>query len=98
MFSPTLSVEDDGFKQQMEHQTIQRDSPILESMPSGGGGPSGAVARLRQAVDRAVLFCGAQHGALDKFALMVFPMCFCLFTVIYWTTYLSEAHRASRLK
>lgn len=24
MFSPTLSVEEDGFKQQMEHQTIQR--------------------------------------------------------------------------
>ncbi|KAJ8725761.1 hypothetical protein PYW08_003944 [Mythimna loreyi] len=98
VFSPTLSVEEDGFKQQMEHQTIQRDSPILESMPSGGGGPSGFAARLRAAVDRGVMFCGAQHGALDKFALMVFPMCFCLFTVIYWTTYLSEANRASRLK
>ncbi|XP_021185003.1 glycine receptor subunit alpha-2 isoform X3 [Helicoverpa armigera] len=97
MFSPTLSVEDDGFKQQMEHQTIQRDSPILESMPSGSG-PSGFLARLGQAADRGVMFCGAQHGALDKFALMVFPMCFCLFTVIYWSTYLSEAHRASRLK
>lgn len=24
VFSPTLSVEDDGFKQQMDHQTIQR--------------------------------------------------------------------------
>ncbi|CAH0604810.1 unnamed protein product [Chrysodeixis includens] len=94
VFSPTLSVEEDGFKQQMEHQTIQRDSPILESMPSGNG-PSSFLMRLGAKVDRGVMFCGAQHGTLDKFALMLFPMCFCLFTIIYWTTYLSEAHRAS---
>ncbi|XP_026724570.1 glycine receptor subunit alpha-4-like isoform X2 [Trichoplusia ni] len=94
VFSPTLSVEEDGFKQQMEHQTIQRDSPILESMPSGNG-PSSFLMRLGAKVDRGVMFCGAQHGTLDKFALMLFPMCFVLFTIIYWTTYLSEAHRAS---
>lgn len=28
MFSPTLSVEEDGFKQQMDHQTIQRVNNI----------------------------------------------------------------------
>ncbi|XP_075969761.1 glycine receptor subunit alpha-2-like isoform X2 [Anticarsia gemmatalis] len=95
VFSPTLSVEDDGFKQQMDHQTIQRDSPILESMPSANGGGS-FVTRLGSMVDRGVMFCGAQHGALDKFALMIFPVCFLLFNIIYWTTYLSEAHKAMR--
>ncbi|KAM3963051.1 glycine receptor subunit alpha-4 [Aphomia sociella] len=95
VFSPQLSVEDDGFKQQMSHQTIQRDSPILEAMQSSGGGraASGTLARVGEMVERGVMFCGAQHGALDRFALMIFPICFILFNIIYWTTYLSEAHR-----
>ncbi|XP_026758040.1 gamma-aminobutyric acid receptor subunit delta-like isoform X2 [Galleria mellonella] len=96
VFSPQLSVEDDGLKQQMSHQTIQRDSPMLDTIQSsGGGGMSGrgTLARIGALVDSGVMFCGAQHGALDRFALMVFPFCFFLFNVIYWTTYLSEAHR-----
>ncbi|XP_028036799.1 gamma-aminobutyric acid receptor subunit delta-like isoform X2 [Bombyx mandarina] len=88
MFSPTLSVEDEGLKQQFEHQAIQRDSPILESIPPGGRA-TGFVTRMRGIIDNGVMFCGAQHGALDKYALMIFPMCFLLFNVIYWTTYLS---------
>lgn len=88
MFSPTLSVEDEGLKQQFEHQAIQRDSPILESIPPGGRA-TGFVTRMRGVIDNGVMFCGAQHGALDKYALMIFPMCFLLFNVIYWTTYLS---------
>lgn len=59
-------------------------------MPSSGGTNS-ILKRLANMADRGVMFCGAQHGALDKYALMVFPMCFLLFNVIYWTTYLSEA-------
>ncbi|CAH2086287.1 unnamed protein product [Euphydryas editha] len=92
VFSPQLSVEDEGLKQQFSHQTIQRDSPILDTIP---GDTSGSfLVRFAAMADRGVMFCGAQHGALDKFALMVFPICFFLFTIIYWTTYLSEAHRA----
>ncbi|XP_045445420.1 glycine receptor subunit alpha-4-like [Melitaea cinxia] len=92
VFSPQLSVEDEGLKQQFSHQTIQRDSPIFETIP---GDTSGSfLVRFAAMIDRGVMFCGAQHGALDKFALMVFPICFILFTIIYWTTYLSEAHRA----
>ncbi|XP_038215699.1 gamma-aminobutyric acid receptor subunit delta-like isoform X2 [Zerene cesonia] len=116
VFSPQLSVEDEGLKQQFSHQTIQRstsserrswrgnkvgcetrhvskDSPILEAMPPTGSANT-VWSRIAAAADRGVMFCGAQHGALDRYALMVFPMCFTLFTVIYWTTYLSEAHRA----
>ncbi|XP_050345610.1 glycine receptor subunit alpha-4-like isoform X2 [Nymphalis io] len=92
VFSPQLSVEDEGLKQQFSHQTIQRDSPILDTMPGDSSGSF--LVRFAAMADRGVMFCGAQHGALDKFALMVFPICFILFTIIYWTTYLSEAHRA----
>ncbi|XP_026495350.2 glycine receptor subunit alpha-4-like isoform X4 [Vanessa tameamea] len=115
VFSPQLSVEDEGLKQQFSHQTIQRlsskerrlrrdnkvgcetrtvskDSPILDTMPGDSSGSF--LVRFAAMADRGVMFCGAQHGALDKFALMVFPICFTLFTIIYWTTYLSEAHRA----
>ncbi|CAH0721789.1 unnamed protein product, partial [Brenthis ino] len=116
VFSPQLSVEDEGLKQQFSHQTIQRltsserrlrrdnkvgcetrtvskDSPILETMPAGD--PSGSFyVRFAAMVERGVMFCGAQDGALDKFALILFPLSFLLFIIIYWTTYLSEAHRA----
>ncbi|XP_023940916.1 glycine receptor subunit alpha-4-like isoform X1 [Bicyclus anynana] len=114
VFSPQLSVEDEGLKQQFSHQTIQRltsserrlrrdnkvgcetrtiskDSPILE-MP--GDASDSFLSRFATKVDHGVMFCGAQHGALDRYALMVFPLCFLLFTIIYWTTYLSEAHKA----
>ncbi|XP_030027201.1 gamma-aminobutyric acid receptor subunit delta isoform X3 [Manduca sexta] len=74
------------------HVNHSQDSPILDSMPPNGG-PSSFITRIAGMADRGVMFCGAQHGALDKYALMVFPICFLLFNVIYWTTYLSEAHR-----
>ncbi|XP_049867488.1 gamma-aminobutyric acid receptor subunit delta-like isoform X2 [Pectinophora gossypiella] len=94
VFSPQI-IDDEALKQQMSQMTIQRDSPILERMPRNGGNSS-FMARVASMADRGVLFCGAQHGALDRFALMLFPVCFFLFTVIYWTTYLSEAHRATQ--
>ncbi|XP_045542897.1 glycine receptor subunit alpha-4 isoform X3 [Papilio machaon] len=76
------------------HVNHSQDSPILDTMPPSGSS-RGFMARVATMVDHGVMFCGAQHGALDKFALMLFPICFFLFTVIYWTTYLSEAHRAT---
>ncbi|XP_037973837.2 gamma-aminobutyric acid receptor subunit delta isoform X3 [Plutella xylostella] len=93
VFTPQLSAEDEGFKQQFSHQTIQRDSPILEAP---GARPSNPMARFAAFVDNFIMYCGAQHGAVDRYALMLFPFSFLLFTVIYWTTYLTEAHRASR--
>lgn len=52
-------------------------------------GSEGVLSRLGACVYKGIMFCGAQHGALDRIALMVFPMCFVLFAIIYWTTYLS---------
>ncbi|XP_041976829.1 gamma-aminobutyric acid receptor subunit delta-like isoform X3 [Aricia agestis] len=115
VFSPQISVEDEGLKQQFSHQTIQRlsalerknrrknkvgcetrsvcqDSPILDAIPSNEH-PKGFCGRVGALMDRGIMFCGAQHGTLDRYALMVFPICFVLFTIAYWTTYLSEAHR-----
>ncbi|XP_026329629.1 gamma-aminobutyric acid receptor subunit delta-like isoform X2 [Hyposmocoma kahamanoa] len=93
VFAPQLTSEDEGMKQQFSHSTIQRDSPILEPLPRDGEARS-FIAQVASKVDKGIMFCGAQHGALDRYALMVFPICFSLFTVIYWTTYLNEAHRA----
>ncbi|GBP85292.1 hypothetical protein EVAR_56841_1 [Eumeta japonica] len=91
VFSTQLTSEDEGLKQQFEHQTIQRDSPIFESVASGST-PTTWRLRIGAQVDKAVMFCGAQHGSMDRYALMVFPICFILFASIYWTTYLSEAY------
>jgi hypothetical protein len=69
---------------------VCKDSPILDMMPPGEG-PTNILARIAAMADQGVMFCGAQHGTLDRFALIVFPVCFFLFNIIYWTTYLSEA-------
>lgn len=62
----------------------------MEPMPTTRG-----YARFAALADRAVMFCGAQHGTLDRYALMIFPLMFFLFTVTYWTVYLNEAHAAA---
>ncbi|XP_013195946.1 glycine receptor subunit alpha-2 isoform X1 [Amyelois transitella] len=94
VFTPQLSVEDEGLKQQFSHQTIQRDSPMLEAMAmQSPATPTNTRARIASLIERAIMFCGAQHGSLDRFALMLFPMSFLLFNIIYWTAYLYEAHQ-----
>lgn len=38
-----------------------------------------------------VLYCGSQRGMVDQVSLVLFPICFVLFTVIYWISYVSES-------
>ncbi|XP_016659655.1 glycine receptor subunit alphaZ1-like [Acyrthosiphon pisum] len=41
-----------------------------------------------------ILYCGSPRGTLDQVSLALFPLCFVIFSVMYWISYLNE----SRLK
>ncbi|KAJ2952969.1 hypothetical protein O0L34_g7344 [Tuta absoluta] len=90
-FIQPIGSDDEALKQQLSQMTIQRDSPIIDPLPIDAT----FMERVRSLADRGVMFCGAQHGALDRFALMTFPLFFFLFTIIYWVTYLTEAYNAT---
>lgn len=50
--------------------------------------------RLRMLTHHVILYCGSQRGILDRVSLTFFPLCFLIFTIIYWFSYISETHRA----
>ncbi|XP_065215872.1 glycine receptor subunit alpha-2-like isoform X2 [Planococcus citri] len=49
--------------------------------------------QLRLLTHHAILYCGSQRGVLDRISLTLFPLCFFIFCLIYWFSYLSEAQR-----
>lgn len=50
--------------------------------------------RFRNAAEVAVLYAGSQRGKLDQISLILFPVSFLIFTIIYWVYYYSESqHR-----
>ncbi|CAB3363870.1 glycine receptor subunit alpha-4-like [Cloeon dipterum] len=72
----------------------RRDS--LTDNEAGGGSPRGSrqQQRGRAIAEYCVSFCGSSRGTLDQGSLVLFPLVFCLFTVVYWVSYTSEAaHR-----
>lgn len=49
--------------------------------------------QLRLLTHHVILYCGSQRGILDRVSLTLFPLCFFIFCLIYWFSYLSEAQR-----
>jgi hypothetical protein len=57
----------------------------------GGGTDVGHGRRVRAIAECCVAFCGSPRGTLDQGSLVLFPLVFCLFTIVYWASYTSEA-------
>lgn len=49
--------------------------------------------RFRNVADVALLYAGSTRGSLDQISLVLFPLSFVLFTIIYWTLYLNESRK-----
>ncbi|KAG5678047.1 hypothetical protein PVAND_007753 [Polypedilum vanderplanki] len=49
--------------------------------------------RFRNVADVALLYAGSTRGRLDQISLILFPVSFLLFTVIYWMLYLNESRK-----
>ncbi|KAF4522029.1 hypothetical protein B566_EDAN010906, partial [Ephemera danica] len=63
-------------------------------LESAGVNTDGHTRQVRAVAECCVAFCGSPRGTLDQGSLVLFPLVFCLFTVVYWASYTSEAsHR-----
>ncbi|BES95402.1 glycine receptor beta [Nesidiocoris tenuis] len=40
-----------------------------------------------------ILYVGSQRGTIDQISLGLFPLCFLLFSITYWISYISESKR-----
>uniref|UniRef100_A0A182Q7W9 Neurotransmitter-gated ion-channel transmembrane domain-containing protein n=1 Tax=Anopheles farauti TaxID=69004 RepID=A0A182Q7W9_9DIPT len=49
--------------------------------------------RFRNVADVALLYAGSQRGRLDQLSLIIFPLSFLIFTISYWTMYLTESKK-----
>lgn len=49
--------------------------------------------RFRHAAEYALLYAGSQRGRLDQISLVLFPLSFLVFTIVYWVLYLSESRK-----
>lgn len=48
---------------------------------------------FRNVADVALLYAGSTRGRLDQISLILFPVSFLLFTIIYWVLYLNESRK-----
>ncbi|XP_038121956.1 glycine receptor subunit alpha-4 isoform X1 [Culex quinquefasciatus] len=51
------------------------------------------VYSFRNVADVALMYAGSQRGRLDQISLIIFPLSFLIFTIAYWTMYISESNR-----
>ncbi|XP_055920252.1 glycine receptor subunit alpha-2-like isoform X3 [Eupeodes corollae] len=49
--------------------------------------------RFRNAAEYALLYAGSQRGRLDQISLVLFPLSFLVFAIVYWVLYLSESRK-----
>ncbi|XP_025411445.1 glycine receptor subunit alpha-1-like isoform X2 [Sipha flava] len=60
--------------------------------------PSSSAAgklRFQLLTKHVILYCGSQRGTLDQVSLALFPLCFVVFSVVYWISYIGESRRKS---
>ncbi|XP_069702867.1 glutamate-gated chloride channel-like [Periplaneta americana] len=85
---PQDGTQDQHIKEMASPQpTIIRDQHA--AAPEGTEPP--ARKKFRMVAEYVVLYCGSQRGMVDQVSLVLFPICFMLFTIIYWVSYVSES-------
>lgn len=82
--------------QQHQPQATKDQRPSATNRPAVATGSSG-IGKLRfQLIARQIiLYCGSQRGTLDQVSLALFPLCFVVFAVVYWISYITESRRTS---
>lgn len=49
--------------------------------------------RFKSAAENVIMYAGSQRGKLDQISLIVLPLSFLIFTIIYWIIYLNESNK-----
>ncbi|XP_060836653.1 glycine receptor subunit alpha-2-like isoform X2 [Rhopalosiphum padi] len=87
--------------------TGDEDSTIKAQLPTSqqqvlttNNGPVQVVTstgklRFQLVARHVILYCGSPRGTLDQVSLALFPLCFILFSVLYWISYITESRRKS---
>ncbi|RZF44395.1 hypothetical protein LSTR_LSTR010024 [Laodelphax striatellus] len=81
-----------------EHKTdmpaeLQQDATPETGERKGPGENLAARRRFKLVTEHVLLYAGSQRGMMDQVSLGLFPLCFIIFTIIYWVSYMSEARR-----
>ncbi|KAJ9595151.1 hypothetical protein L9F63_013559, partial [Diploptera punctata] len=73
------------------HNNVSELISIEQHGSSNGGAETLGRRKFRMVAEYVVLYCGSQRGMVDQVSLVLFPICFMLFTIIYWVSYVSSA-------
>ncbi|XP_075218211.1 glycine receptor subunit alpha-2-like [Lycorma delicatula] len=49
--------------------------------------------KFKLVTEHVLLYAGSQRGMMDQVSLGLFPLCFVIFAITYWVSYLNEARR-----
>jgi len=79
-------------------QTTKSQLPTSQQpMVTTNSGPvvvtSPGKLRFQLAARHVILYCGSPRGTLDQVSLALFPLCFVIFSVMYWISYITESRR-----
>uniref|UniRef100_A0A1B6E4Y7 Neurotransmitter-gated ion-channel ligand-binding domain-containing protein n=1 Tax=Clastoptera arizonana TaxID=38151 RepID=A0A1B6E4Y7_9HEMI len=81
-------------------QPIEAESkhniPISRSDIQGTDDTEGAELKhpkLQGVAQYIILYCGSQRGMLDQVSLCLFPLCFLIFAIVYWVSYINASNQ-----
>lgn len=82
--------------QQHQPQATKDQRPSVTNRPAVATGNSGiGKLRFQLLARQIILYCGSQRGTLDQVSLALFPLCFVVFAVVYWISYITESRQTS---
>lgn len=74
-------------------QTSEHEDPTVIDPTTTNTMHRRSFYRFRNAAEYALLYAGSQRGRLDQISLVLFPLSFLVFTIVYWVLYLSESRK-----
>ncbi|XP_055387563.1 glycine receptor subunit alpha-2-like isoform X1 [Condylostylus longicornis] len=78
-------------QQENQQSTSQQSQEDVSATSSDRG--VGGRKRFKNVAEYALLYAGSQRGKLDQISLVLFPLSFLVFAIVYWVLYLSESRK-----
>lgn len=90
--SPNIATSTDETNA-TQPQTSEHEDPTIIDPTTTNTMHRRSFYRFRNAAEYALLYAGSQRGRLDQISLVLFPLSFLVFTIVYWVLYLSESRK-----
>ncbi|KAL1140611.1 hypothetical protein AAG570_000541, partial [Ranatra chinensis] len=103
LFHDSKVLPQDGHHNSNDHKSDspQNDDPQRQSdiNAEAGRGPDISTGqgkrKFQLLTQHVILYVGSQRGKIDQVSLALFPLCFILFTITYWISYISESRKSA---